>query len=120
MVYQSRSGPPTQPWLGPDILDHFREIKSHGQAKDVVVVPIGFVSGHMEVLHDLDTQARALCEELGLNMVRAAAVGTHPKFIGMIRELILERMTEDPERRSVGALGPCPDVCQRDCCLHRF
>ena len=91
LVFQSRSGPPTQPWLEPDICDYLAELKEAG-TEDVVIAPIGFISDHMEVLYDLDTEARALCEKIDLNMVRAATVGTHPTFISMIRELILERM----------------------------
>ena len=83
LVYQSRSGPPTQPWLEPDIEAYLREIRS-----DVVIVPIGFLSDHMEVLYDLDTEARAVCEELGVKMVRAGTVGTHPAMIEMIVELV--------------------------------
>ena len=83
LVYQSRSGPPTQPWLGPDILDHLREIRS-----DVVVAPIGFLSDHMEVIYDLDTEAKALADELGIRMVRAGTVGTHPLMIEMIAEMV--------------------------------
>ena len=77
LVYQSRSGAPTQPWLGPDVCEHLRELKSEG-ARDVVVAPIGFISDHMEVLYDLDTEARQLAEEVGLNMVRAATVRHNP------------------------------------------
>lgn len=117
LVYQSRSGPPTQPWLAPDILEHLREVKSAGQARDVVIVPIGFVSDHMEVLYDLDTEARQLCAELGMNMVRAAAVGANPGFAAMVRELILERINGNSERPSLGTLGPRPDVCPSGCCL---
>ena len=91
LVFQSRSGPPAQPWLGPDILDYLREIKARGGNSDLVIAPIGFVSDHMEIIFDLDTEARELCAELGLNMVRAETVGTHPRFISMMRELILER-----------------------------
>jgi ferrochelatase len=116
VVFQSRSGPPTQPWLAPDVLDHLRSVAAQGQVKDVVIVPIGFVSDHMEVVYDLDTEARALSAELGLNMVRAACVGTHPKFISMIRELIVERITPDSERRSLGSMGASHDVCQESCC----
>jgi ferrochelatase len=116
VVFQSRSGPPTQPWLAPDILDHLRSIAATGQVKDVVIVPIGFVSDHMEVVYDLDTEASALSAKLGLNMVRAACVGTHPKFISMIRELIGERTTPDSERRSLGLLGASHDVCPEGCC----
>ena len=83
LAYQSRSGPPTQPWLEPDIRAYLREIRS-----DVVIVPIGFLSDHMEVLYDLDTEARAVCEELGVKMVRAGTVGTHPAMIEMIAEMV--------------------------------
>jgi ferrochelatase len=117
LVYQSRSGPASQPWLGPDILDCLREIKARGGSSDVVIAPIGFVSDHMEILFDLDTQARELCAELGLQMVRAETVGTHPRFIRMIRELICERMDETNPKLTVGVLGPRPDFCAPDCCL---
>ena len=80
-----------------------------------MLVPIGFLSDHLEILFDLDTEARQLCEELGLGMVRANTVGTHPVFIGMIRELVQERIAGG-ERRSLGSLGPCHDVCPDDCC----
>jgi len=116
LVYQSRSGPTSQPWLEPDILDCLREIKARGGSSDVVIAPIGFVSDHMEILFDLDTQARELCAELGLQMVRAETVGTHPRFICMIRELICERMDQGQPRLALGALGPRPDVCAVDCC----
>ncbi len=116
LVYQSRSGPPSQPWLEPDILDCLREIKARGGSLDVVIAPIGFVSDHMEILFDLDTQARDLSAELGLHMVRAETVGTHPRFIRMIRELIGERMDQDQPRLALGVLGPRPDVCAPDCC----
>ncbi len=116
VVFQSRSGPATQPWLGPDILEHLRAVAADGSAKDVVIVPIGFVSDHMEVVYDLDTEARSLCAELGLNIVRAQCVGTHPQFIAMIRELIMERLTPDAQRRSVGAMGAGYDVCAEGCC----
>jgi len=79
------------------------------------VAPIGFISDHMEVLYDLDTEARALCGELGLQFVRAATVGNDPAFVSMIRELVLERMGEMP-RRWLGNGGPCRDVCEPDCC----
>jgi ferrochelatase len=115
LVFQSRSGPASQPWLEPDILDHLRTLKQDG-ASDVVIAPIGFVSDHMEVLYDLDTEAKALCAELGLNMERAATAGTHPKFVRMIRELIVERIDETPARKVVGAYPANPDVCVVDCC----
>ncbi len=116
LVYQSRSGPPSQPWLEPDIGDHLRQLAADG-VRDVVIIPIGFISDHMEVKFDLDTEAAAISQELGLNLVRAGTVGTHPQFVSMIRELILERMTDDPVRRSLGPLGPSHDVCPEDCCL---
>jgi ferrochelatase len=116
LVFQSRSGPPTQPWLEPDVLDHLREIKQRDLAASVVLAPIGFVSDHMEVVYDLDTEAKQLCEELHLLMVRAGTVGAHPRFVRMIRELIEERMSEEPVRIALGALGPSPDICPADCC----
>jgi ferrochelatase len=115
LVFQSRSGSPTQPWLAPDICDHLRELKGEGAA-DVVVAPVGFISDHMEVLYDLDTEARAVSEEIGINMIRAATVGTHPAFVSMIRELILER-TDDAPRRALGTHGARHDACAVDCCL---
>ena len=116
LVYQSRSGSPRQPWLGPDILEHLRTLKAEG-IENVVAMPIGFISDHMEVKYDLDTEARQLADELGLNMVRVPTVGTHPLFIGMIRELIIERMTDNPVRPALGDFGPSHDVCAVDCCL---
>ena len=116
LVYQSRSGAPGQPWLGPDILDYLREVKARNLASAVVLVPISFISDHMEVLYDLDVEARQLCLSLGLPMTRARTAGLHPKFIHMIRELILERMNPELERRAVGSLGPRPDICPENCC----
>lgn len=115
LVYQSRSGPPSQPWLEPDINDHLRAIAAEG-VREVVVAPIGFVSDHLEVLYDLDTEAKQLAGELGMKLVRAATVGCHPRFVRMIRELIVERM-EGGERLAVGEMGPSHDVCPVDCCL---
>ncbi len=116
LVYQSRSGPPTQPWLEPDILEHLRAVKERNQASAVVVAPVSFISDHMEVLYDLDTEARQLCDSLGLSMARAKTVGVHPKFVAMIRELILERTSPGAERRALGTLGPRVDVCVENCC----
>jgi ferrochelatase len=116
LVYQSRSGAPSQPWLGPDILDYLRQVKAGNLASAVVVAPIGFISDHMEVLYDLDVEARQVCDALALPMARAKTVGVHPKFISMIRELILERMNPELERRALGSLGPRPDICPEDCC----
>jgi ferrochelatase len=110
LVYQSRSGPPTQPWLGPDICEYLRERRT-----DSVVVPIGFLSDHMEVLYDLDTEARAVAEELGIRMVRAGTAGTHPAMIEMIAELVTqdhatcdERCCPAPARPPVANAGPQP------------
>jgi len=116
LVYQSRSGAPGQPWLEPDILDYLREVKERNLASAVALAPISFISDHMEVLYDLDIEARQLCDSLPLPMVRAKTVGVHPAFVAMIRELILERMTPNTERRAIGSLGPRPDVCAQDCC----
>ena len=116
LVYQSRSGSPAQPWLEPDICDHLAELKEAG-TEDVVIAPIGFISDHMEVIYDLDTEARALCEKITLNMVRASTVGAHPTFIRMIHELILERINSDTPRRFLGTRGTSHDVCPADCCL---
>lgn len=118
LVYQSRSGPPTQPWLEPDVGAAIREIATSG-GKDVVVVPIGFISDHMEVLFDLDEEAQNIAKNTGLNMVRAATVGTHPRFVRMIGELAQERLNENPERLAVGNLGPSHDVCPVDCCAYQ-
>ena len=115
LVYQSRSGAPGQPWLEPDILDYLRDVKAKGLAGAVVLAPISFISDHMEVLHDLDVEARQLCESLSLPMARAKTVGVHGKFIGMIRDLILER-TSGAHAQALGSLGPCADVCSEDCC----
>ena len=116
LVFQSRSGVPGQPWLEPDILDYLRRVKTENLASAVVLAPISFISDHMEVLYDLDIEARQLCDSLSLPMTRAKTVGVHPKFIGMIRELILERMNPGSERRALGSLGPRGDVCAEDCC----
>jgi len=115
LVYQSRSGAPGQPWLEPDILDYLREAKARNLASAVVLAPISFISDHMEVLYDLDIEAHQLCHSLDLPMARAKTVGVHPKFIAMIRELVLEQ-TAGTERRALGSLGPRPDVCTEDCC----
>jgi len=116
LIYQSRSGAPGQPWLEPDILDHLRQVKAGNLASAVVLAPIGFISDHMEVLYDLDVEARQVCDSLGLSMTRAKTVGVHPKFVGMIRELILERMNPGMERRALGSMGARGDVCAEDCC----
>jgi protoporphyrin/coproporphyrin ferrochelatase len=116
LVYQSRSGPPHVPWLEPDILDHLDAVAARG-VKGVVVAPIGFVSDHLEVLFDLDVEARDRAAELGLTMVRASSAGTHPAFIAMIRELVEERLGLRDGRAAVGRYAAGHDVCPTDCCL---
>lgn len=116
LVYQSRSGAPSQPWLGPDICEHLESLGTVGTT-DLVIAPIGFVSDHMEIIYDLDTQASQLCQEIGIRMVRARTAGTHPSFIKMVRELIVERVSSIEGRAFVGTLGPRPDVCPAVCCL---
>jgi protoporphyrin/coproporphyrin ferrochelatase len=112
LVFQSRSGAPGQPWLEPDIGDVLRTMEPPGS---VVIVPIGFISDHMEVLFDLDTEAAAIAAERGLKMVRASTVSVHPKFIAMIHELIGERLGQNPAR-AVGQFGPNHDFCDAGCC----
>ena len=110
LVYQSRSGPPSQAWLEPDICDFLRELAASRKTRSVVVLPLGFISDHLEVVYDLDTAALAVAKELGLNMVRAATVGVHPEFVSMVRELVLERLDENAPRRFLEkqTKGPWP------------
>jgi ferrochelatase len=119
LAYCSRSGPGHVPWLAPDVNDHLRVLHQHG-AQAVVVVPIGFVSDHMEVVYDLDTEAAATAHQLGLTYERAGTAGTHPAFVAAVRDLVLERAAAesgyDPARSAVGDLGPCWDVCAAGCC----
>jgi protoporphyrin/coproporphyrin ferrochelatase len=115
LAFQSRSGPPTQPWLEPDISSHLRTLKTKG-VENVVIAPIGFVSDHMEVIYDLDIEAKRTAAEIGLSIARAATAGTHPLFVKMVRELLLEK-TENAPRRFLGDFGPNHDVCAVDCCL---
>jgi ferrochelatase len=117
LVYQSRSGPPQQPWLEPDVCDRIRQLHQAEQPTDLVVLPIGFISDHLEVLYDIDIEAKQQCDELGIAMHRAATVGTHPRFIEMIRLLVEERLTDKPTRLALGTLGPSHDVCPEDCCF---
>jgi ferrochelatase len=116
LVYQSRSGPPHIPWLEPDINDHLEAVAERG-VKRVAIAPIGFISDHMEVMFDLDIEAKDTCEALGITMVRAASAGTHPRFIQMVRELIEERIKGLETRPYLGSRGPGWDVCPTNCCL---
>ena len=113
LVYQSRSGSPMQPWLGQDVCEHLTTLAG---AKEVVIAPIGFVSDHMEIVYDLDYEAQNVARELGLKLVRAATAGTHPSFVQMIRELMLERIDDVPARY-VGSHGARTGLCAPDCCL---
>ncbi|MER5929338.1 ferrochelatase [Streptomyces sp. NPDC002054] len=122
LVYQSRSGAPHIPWLEPDICDHLEAEQADG-APAVVMVPIGFVSDHMEVLYDLDTEATAKAAELGLPVARSATVGADPRFAAAVRELVLERAAsergEPVERCALGMLGASQDLCAVGCCPAR-
>ena len=119
LVYCSRSGPPHVPWLEPDVNDHLESLAAE-EVPAVVVVPIGFVSDHMEVVYDLDTEAKQTADRVGLGFARAATPGIHPVFVTMIRELVLERAAveqgESVPRRSVGDLPPSWDICAAHCC----
>jgi len=114
LVWQSRSGPPQVPWLEPDINDHLEALAAAG-TKAVVMVPIGFISDHTEVMFDLDVQAAATAERLGLEFSRAHTVGTDERFVSAIVELIEERLNNGP-RRALGTLSIRPDFCATDCC----
>ncbi len=120
LVYCSRSGPPHVPWLEPDVNDHLGLLSERG-VPGAVMVPIGFVSDHMEVIYDLDTEARQTAAELGLPVARAATAGTDPRFVAMVRELLLERAAaergEEPAR-PVSTGTPSWDVCGVGCCAN--
>lgn len=106
LVWQSRSGPPSVPWLEPDVNDHLRALATAGD-KAVVVFPVGFVSDHLEVVWDLDTEARQTADELGLAFARAATAGTHPAFVATVRQLVAERRSGAPPRLGTD----CPAAC---------
>lgn len=122
LSYCSRSGPPNQPWLEPDINDHLQELAQQG-ITDVVLAPIGFISDHMEVAYDLDTEALATCSEVGLHAVRADTVGTRPEFVSGLVDLIVERASmargEQIEQESVTSLPPLHSECPSNCCLQK-
>jgi ferrochelatase len=101
LVYQSRSGPPSQPWLGPDVGDYLRVAES----KKIVIMPVGFLSDHMEVLYDLDTEAAAIARERGIEFVRAKTPGTYPRFVSGIREMVQSAVANGVDH-----------VCRLDCC----
>ena len=116
LAYQSRSGPPSQPWLEPDICDHIGDLAASG-ARAVVVIPVGFVSDHMEVRHDLDIEAAQAAESLGVAFARAATPGAHPRFASMVTELVRERMIGVP-CAALGRLGVPSHECPADCCRY--
>ncbi len=121
LVFQSRSGPPAQAWLEPDVESALRAIAAKGDVRDVLIVPIGFLHEHIEVIFDLDIEVYGLCEALNLAMVRAETPGLHPRFVAMIRELILERTSPGSPRLALGPDGPPPDgpsplECREGCC----
>ncbi|VAX38991.1 Coproporphyrin ferrochelatase [hydrothermal vent metagenome] len=115
LVYQSRSGRPSDPWLEPDICDYI-ETLHQADVKNIIIMPIGFLSDHIEVLYDLDEEAKTKTEQLGITMVRAATVGVHPQFITMLRLLIEERLTTDSEKLAIGYHCAATDVCSTECC----
>jgi protoporphyrin/coproporphyrin ferrochelatase len=119
LVFCSRSGPPQVPWLEPDVNDHLEKL-AVGGTQSVVLIPIGFVSDHMEVVYDLDTEAMATAERLGLDAVRVATSGTDPRFVAMVRDLLVERAAvergETVQRSAVGGWPACWDRCAADCC----
>lgn len=116
LVYQSRSGRPQDPWLEPDICDFINSLDPQ-ETPGLVIAPIGFLSDHIEVLFDLDEQAAEAAQARGLAMSRAGTVGTHPRFVTMIRKLIEERLNPGTPRESIGLYGPREDVCAVGCCL---
>jgi ferrochelatase len=116
VVYQSRSGPPSVPWLEPDVLDHLELVRER-EIKRVVLAPIGFLSDHMEVMFDLDVEAAETGDRLGLNVRRVPTVGTDPLFVAMIRELVEERLDPAAPRRTLGSHESTRDTCGPSCCL---
>ena len=115
LLWQSRSGPPAQPWLEPDICDRLRALAAEG-VKNVCVVPVGFITDHLEVLWDLDHEAAGLARELGLGFARAGTAGADARFVRMVRDLVVERREARPARAALGVLGASHDVCPADCC----
>jgi ferrochelatase len=115
LVFQSRSGPPSVPWLEPDISDHLGALPTDG-VTDVVVVPVGFVSDHLEVQWDLDVEAAEVAARLGLSFTRTSTPGTDPRFVAMVRELVTERLDPAMPKLALSALGPSHDSCPAGCC----
>lgn len=118
LVYQSRSGPPQQPWLEPDVCDWIERTDDATKLSTLAIAPIGFVSDHMEVMFDLDEEAAQMCQERGIRMARVKTVGIDQRFVSMIRQLVQERISGTSDRPALGCLGPWHDVCPVDCCLY--
>lgn len=114
LVYQSRSGAPHMPWLEPDIGDALRESASL-DTKAVVIVPIGFVSDHIEVIWDLDNEARAIADEEGIRFIRVATPGKSKEFVSGLIDLVEERLA-NTEKKALSSLGPWADSCSIGCC----
>jgi protoporphyrin/coproporphyrin ferrochelatase len=119
LVYQSRSGAPSVPWLEPDINDAIEELAGQG-IKGVVIVPLGFVSDHMEVAWDLDTEALETCKNLGIAATRVPTPGTHRTFVSGLVDLICERTVANniADRPAMTGLGPWYDICRPGCCAN--
>jgi ferrochelatase len=117
LAYQSRSGPPSQPWLEPDVNDCLTALARDGAAA-AVLVPVGFVSDHVEVRYDLDIEAAQTAAELGLPIARAATPGTDPAFVSMITELVQEHLAAVPPA-ALGTRGPSLNTCGNGCCAAR-
>jgi ferrochelatase len=122
LVYQSRSGPPSVPWLVPDVNDYLRSLAAEDRPAGVVLAPVGFVSDHMEVVHDLDVEAAETAASLGLPLARAKAPGATPRFAQMVCELVAERAAGAPALAlgafGLGAFAGGADACPADCCRY--
>ncbi|HLA85122.1 MAG TPA: ferrochelatase [Thermoguttaceae bacterium] len=118
LCYQSRSGPPSQAWLEPDLGKQIIAWHEAGEVRDeaLVLVPIGFLLENMELVYDLDIEIAGLCDERGIKMARAAAAGNHPRVVEMIRLLVEERVDSSKPRLAIGDHGPSHDVCPPGCC----
>lgn len=117
LAYQSRSPYSKARWLEPDVAQHVRRLAQEDKPEDIVVAPIGFLQENIEVLYELDVQLAELCGELGINLIRTAPIGAHPRLVQMIRELVMERIDPNAPRLALGQSGPWPDQCPADCCL---
>jgi ferrochelatase len=118
LVWQSRSGPPSVPWLEPDVNDHLRALAKDGETA-VVLFPVGFISDHLEVIWDLDNEARETAEEVGLAFARAATAGTHPAFVTSVRQLLEERRAGGLPRLGTDCPASCCHVSGRPTGSHR-